>query len=501
VFPTFPQSQVILTDMIPPDPKFRGLRIVHYQSKEEDAGHYLSNHYQFQHQPADYTMLPAVLCRKGFWGSDKFRVVSIVHPHLKLFTSIVQYNPAEPPDDNYEAQGMQQAHQRTQSDFKGQKKANTLDFKNYILEGIQGNRTLYLPTITGWQSNKVLDRTVFVAMDESDPNAMYGHLYLPKKPVMQADGQTQTAALFAIAASVDAHKAGALDELQITLEIEFGLSEREAGQSFADRNGRGSKKNRNLVISLDTSSALSELRVEAAHGTVFADRLADGRTTGTTETATAHIVDLSTMEQMLLNAISGGSKKSEHIKHHHVAAFLPYCQEFLTMLDELFARYWPENTPPRQDPFRKLYVHGWPFCLKALALAYYESRINELGPLNAAVGTEVNDHDASKKIDEKFNNQVEKIKANWTEEPRVSFAELKERLYKIDWLRYRKHWIELTGYPLKNGKKKTFKLKSTGELKVMAYAQNTPGIIGTVRNKILSDTWQDLCQNIDEPIN
>lgn len=501
MFPTFPQTQVIFTDDIQKDSKFRGLRVVHYQLNSVDADNYRSNRYQFQHQPADYTMLPGVLCRKGVLGSEKFRVVAIVNPHLKLFTDIVKYNPAEPPPDDYEAQGMKKAHDRTQSDFKGQKKSNVLDFKNYILEGVQGNRTLYLPTITGWQSEKVLDRTVFVAMDESNPNAMYGHLYLPKKPIMQADGQTQTAALFAIAASVDAHKAGALEELQVTLEIELGLSEREAGQSFADRNGRGSKKNRNLVIALDTSSALSQLRVEAAYDTVFADRLADGRTTGTSETATTHIVDLSTMEQMLLNVMTGGAKKSEHIKYHHVDAFLPYCHEFLSMLDDLFAKYWPENTPPRQDPFRKLYVHGWPFCLKALALAYYESRIDELGPLNAAIGTEKDDHDASKKIDEKFINQVEKFKATWTQQPKVSFDELKERLYKIDWLRYRKHWITITGCPLKDGKKKTFRLKSTGEPKVVPYAQNTAAIIGTVKNKILSDEWLDLCKKIDEPIN
>jgi hypothetical protein len=500
-YPSIPSAQIILTESISPDPLYHGLRIVHFQTNEADREYYHSNQYQFQHQPADYAMLPATLCRKGALGTTKFRVVAIVHPTLKLFTEIVKYNPADPPIDDYEAQGMRELHQQTQSDFKGQKRANMVDFKNYLLDGIHGNHPLYLPAICGWQSSKVLDKTIFVAMDEGNSNALYGHLYLPKKPIMQADGQTQTAALFAVAASVDAHKADALEGLQVTLEIELGLSERDAGQSFADRNGRGSKKNRNLIAALNTSSALSELRIEAIQGTVFLNRLADGRTTGTTETATKDIVDLSTMEQIFLNVISGGTKKPEHIKHYHVPQLLPYCREFLTMLDELFAKDWPIVTPSGKDPFRKLYVHGWPFCLKALALAYHESRIDELGPLNEAIGKEGEDHDANKTIGEKYRARVENIKTVWTQQPSVTFDELKDRLRQIDWLRYRKHWIAITGCPLKDGKKKTFKLKSNGELKVVAYAQNTAATIGAVKDKILSKSWYELCQHEDESIN
>src|SRR5690348_12859675 len=109
MFPTFPQTQVILTEKVSPDPTFNNLRIVRYQSNSADADHYRSNLYQFQHQPAEYTVLPAVLCRKGFVSSQKFRVVATVHLSLKSFVDVVKYNPAEPPIDDYEAQGMKQA--------------------------------------------------------------------------------------------------------------------------------------------------------------------------------------------------------------------------------------------------------------------------------------------------------------------------------------------------------------------------------------------------------
>ena len=86
---------------------------------------------------------------------------------------------------------MIEGYKQTQSDFQGQKKQNTQDFKNYILEGIAGHRALYLPVISGWQFTLSFERTIFVAFDEENPHAMYGELYLPKDPIMQADGQTQ----------------------------------------------------------------------------------------------------------------------------------------------------------------------------------------------------------------------------------------------------------------------------------------------------------------------
>jgi hypothetical protein len=500
VNPNIPkQAEIIKNEDIQQEDEYQGLRIIRCQTDQKANENFMQRRYQFQYELADRTEFRCVLSRKG--APTGYRLVATVHPSMKLFVDAVKYDPANPPLDDYNAQGMREAHERTQSDFKGQKQANTRDFTNYILEGIQGNRVLYLPTITAWQSKKVFDKTIFVAFDETDPNAMYGLIYLPKAPIMQADGQTQTAAIFQTAKTIDAIAAGALESLILTLEIELNLVERQAGQSFADRNGRGSKKNKNLVINLDSSSPLSSLRVQAIEGTVFEFRLADGRTTGTTETATKHIVDLSTMEQMLLNVIAKGNRKPEHFKHHYVKQFLPYCQEFLELLSDLFSSSWAEVTPEGKAPFRQLYVHGWPFCLKALALAYYQSRIDILGPLSAAIGTENEDKDASKTLEEKYMSQVEKKRGEFTEKPVITFEEFKKRLEKIDWHRHRKHWIALTGYKLDKGVKKTITLKGSDIKVVAAQAQNTAAVIGAVCDKILSDSWQDLCSDENEPLN
>jgi hypothetical protein len=322
-------------------------------------------------------------------------------------------------------------------------------------------------------------------------------IYLPKSPIMQADGQTQTSALFAVAHSADGVTRGALEKLTVTLEVELNVDAPKAGQSFADRNGRGTKKNRNLVIALDVSAPLSELRTRATEGTVFEGRIADGRTTGTSETATTNIVDLSTMEQMLLNAVTGGRLKPEQLKHFHVETLLPCAREFLQMLDELFAESWPENTPPKQDTFRRLYVHGWPFTLKAIALAYFESRIDELGPRAAAVAA----RNPGRPQEEVFRERLEQELAETDKVPEVPLNELRRRLAAIDWLRYRKHWVDLTGAKIgKDGKRKTIRLKSTGEEKVQGQAQNTAYIINAVKNKILSDTWEELTSQVDAPL-
>jgi hypothetical protein len=276
---------------------------------------------------------------------------------------------------------------------------------------------------------------------------------------MQADGQTQTAALFALAGTKDAIEKGALENYRLTLEVELNMDERSAGQSFADRNGRGTKKNKNLVIALDTSSALSELREQSIKGTVFENRLGRGRDTSTSESSTGPIVDLSTMEQMLLNIIADGKYKPEIFKHYHVEHFVPYTREFILLLESLFAKDWVENTPKGQDTFRRLYVHGWPFALKAIASAYHRARIDELGPLAAALSA----RDVGKSLDAAFKDTLASERASLDKpKPPITYEELKSRLQKIDWLRYRKHWIELTGAKMKDdGKKRTFKLKST----------------------------------------
>lgn len=487
--------QVIHTDSIPKDPAYGGVRILRVQDDPQALQAMQTGAYEFQSPAAGYSNVNGILSRKGFIAkAGQSRVAVTLNISLQTFVDLVKYDPSNPPPQDYNALGMKDMHDRTQSDFKGQKAANKNDFKDYLLEGIRGDRTLFLPTISGWQSSKVFDRTVFVVLDETNPHGLYGMVYLPKAPIMQADGQTQTAALFAVANSKDAIEAGALDDMIVTLEVELNVDERKAGQSFADRNGRGSKKNKNLVISLDTSSALSELRFAAQQGTVFEERLATGRNTSTSETATKYIVDLSTMEQMLLNVISQGRIKPEHFKRFHVPYFEPFASDFLTMLGEQFSAQWLENTPANSDPFRRIYVHGWPFALKAIALAYHRARIDEIGPLAAAIGVP----DASKTVDEAFKAEVEKQKSNWEQKPVISLEELRDRLTKIRWERYRKHWTDLTGTKIKDGKIRRLPLKSTGGKEMaVGQAQNTAYIINAVVDKILSDKWIDLTQTID----
>ncbi|MGH2559025.1 MAG: hypothetical protein ACRDJH_08170 [Thermomicrobiales bacterium] len=73
--------------------------------------------------------------------------------------------------DDYDALGMKEAHEQTQSDFRGAKKENLANFKQYVLEAIRGERAAFLPSVSGWQSNSVFADTIFVAFDEGNPLA------------------------------------------------------------------------------------------------------------------------------------------------------------------------------------------------------------------------------------------------------------------------------------------------------------------------------------------
>ncbi|WP_460318386.1 hypothetical protein [Pseudomonas ogarae] len=489
-------QKVVLTKSIQKDDSYQGLRIVRAQTNPADLATFEKSGYEFQSPTASYIKIHGTLSRKGVISADApWRILVTVHPTLSVFVDMVRYDPSNPPPDNYDALKMREMHERTQSDFKGQKAQNKIDFRDYILEGIRGDRPLYLPTISGWQSSQVFDQTIFVALDESNPNCLYGIIYLPKSPLMQSDGQTQTAALFSVANSKDAVESRALENLVVTLEIELNMDERKAGQSFADRNGRGSKKNKNLVISLDTSSALSELRVNALAGTIFESRLGTGRDTSTSEKSTKYLVDLSTMEQMLLNVVSEGKLKTEHFKHFHVNRFLPFARDFIEMLEHSFGDYWEEQVPATKDPFRKIYVHGWPFALKALAIAYHRTRIDEIGPLLGAIGSK----DAGLTVEEAYNAQVKYLKQNWDRNPVITATELRSRVSEIDWLRYRAHWVKITGHKQdKDGNARRVKLKSTNGVEVVvSQAQNTASVIGVVANKILSPTWEELKSDVN----
>ena len=90
----------------------------------------------------------------------------------------------------------------------------------------------------------------------------------------------------------------------------------------------------------------------------------------------------------------------------------------------------------------------------------------------------------------------------------VDINEFKNRLKEINWVRYKKHWINITGYaPNKEGGKQRFELKSesTDEnnkvYKVKAAAPNLAAKITQVQNLILSHQWHILCADEDEPLN
>jgi hypothetical protein len=488
-------EKLIPRSEIPQDPAFKDLRIVRYQSDPNARATYDALRYEFQHEQTKLTQIDgATLTLKG--APARYRVVAALHPSLRLFREIVKYDPANPPPEDYDAIGMKEAHEETQSDFKNAKARNLEDFAAYNIEAISGERVAYLPAIAGWQSRQVFADTVFVAFDERNPLCLYGVLYLPKKPVMQSDGQTQTAALFATAASGMAIKTGAIDAFGVTLEIELDVDPRDAAQSFADRNGRGSKKNKNLVSRFDTAAGISLLRDEAVKGTVFENRLADGRAAGTGETQTKNIVDLSTMEQLLLLAITNGRFKPEHIKAYQVPTLLPYATEFLTMLDTHFSQDWVAEPGKNEDPFRKIYAHGWPYALKALAKAFYATRVDRLEPISDAISASLKSQHYSPEEARAAFDKVVSEGSGEVSTPEVTPEELDQRLAAIDWRRYRKPWVSLNGEKKdkKTGKVKRLTLKN-GEEVVSTQAQNTNANIEAVTAVLLSPAWTELCSH------
>lgn len=495
--PFIPQSHLIPDSEIPGDPRFGGMKIVRCQTDAAARDAYAANRYEFQHdQLKRWAIQGTVLSLSG--ASSKYRITASLHLTLGQFREYVRYNPSNPPAEDYEALGMKQAHDQTQQDFKGAKKENLLNFKQYVIESIRGDRVAYLPPVTGWQSTETFKDTIFVAFDESNPMALYGVLYLPKKPIMQADGQTQTAALYQAGATGLAIREGALDDFGVAMEVELNVDVLAAGQSFADRNGRGSKKNKNLVAQLDNSSALAQLRHAAIKGTVFEGRLADGRTVGATETATKNVVDLSTLEQMLVNVISPNLKKPEQIKHYHVTHLLPYCRAFIELLDSTFASQWPEDTPKNSEPYRRLYIHGWAFALKAMAIDFHDCHRDKIDPLAAPIGVE-DAHATAKEAEEAY---LEAIKDATGPDPALDPDEFAKRLREIDWHRYRKHWIDITGFKIdpKTGNKKMREIKdgSGGTFWIIdGKAENTAASINSAAKKILSPAWTDLTSTVN----
>ena len=499
----FPKENEVMisNDRIKLHEKFKDLKMVDYCGSEEDRGNYDNKKYQFQHSPEDYHEIVGQLAIRGNKASETDKRISITSTmNLKKFINTISYDPSRPPTDDYQALEMVEAHERTQSDFKGAKAKNRSDFLTYLIEGGNGERSLNLPVISGWQSQVVFDKAIFVIYDNTDPDIIYGKLYIPKSPIMQSDGQTQTAALFGLAKNKEAVDNGALSNIVVTVEIELGVTPDKAGQSFADRNGRGSKKNKNLVISMDVAGAISKIRLFSIKDTVFENRIADGRSgsANISMTSVENIVDLSTMEQLLLVALTGvTSTKSEHIKHHHLPTLQPFAKEFLDLLDECFGKDWLSSTPVGQEPYRKIFVHGWPFALKGIAMAYFRANKDRLGPIATALRLSLA---ADRPSEELFLETIEANRNAHEYKPVITFDELKNRLKQINWVRHKKHWVAITGFAVnQNGLKRIVKLKSFGST-VKPMAGNTADIINSVANKITGSSWKDLTADIDEPI-
>jgi hypothetical protein len=209
---------------------------------------------------------------------------------------------------------------------------------------------------------------------------------------------------------------------------------------------------------------------------------------------------------MLLLVISGGTLKPENIKHHHLEHLEPYAREFLDLLELQFGPTWVERTPSGSDTFRRLYVHGWPFCLKALALAYHKCRLDKILPHLRTIKTEHEIEDGTLTASEKYKRRLEKVQEELRQtrpsRPDVTFEEFKTRLAQIDWYRHRKHWIALTGFAMKGGTKKTRELQIDGvkQWVIVGLAQNTKANIDNVCGKILGPNWRDLTAHENEPI-
>jgi hypothetical protein len=500
--PNIPRPQLIPDQQLPRDPVFMNLALLRYYNDPTVQDNWANNRYEFPlRQEKRHFINGVILSLKGAGGN--YRLAATIHGTLGKLKEIIRYDPSAPPGDDFEAIGMQQAHVNTQADFKNAKAANLDNFRDYLVEAMRGERTAFLPVISGWQSDKVFRDTIFVAFDEITPYTLYGNLYLPKSPIMQSDGQTQTAALFRASKTGIASKTKADDTFIATLEVELNCDEAKAGQSFADRNGRGSKKSNNLVSALDNSSALAQIRNAAIRGTVFEGRVSDGKSRGGKKRSpTENVVDLSTLDQMLMGVICKQSKKPEQIKGIHVAELTPWCREFIQLLSTTFGPYWTHPTPSGEDSYKKLYVHGWPYALKALAEAYHDVRIDKLGPVVKAISAP-GVHDTAEEARAAFEAAVKANQAT-AATPAVAYSDFCDRLKKIVWYRHRAHWIAITNANTdKHGKKKVIEVNEPGTGKqrvVEGAAQNTKAAVSAVRNKILSDTWEDLSAAANEPV-
>ena len=169
----------------------------------------------------------------------------------------------------------------------------------------------------------------------------------------------------------------------------------------------------------------------------------------------------------------------------------PYAHEFLKILSDTFGSYWKNPTPENSDPYRKIYVHSWAFALKAIAMVYFNSRLDELRPISRAMME--TPPVSVENTEEFFQSKIDELQTS--EKGPINLDEFKNRLKKICWFRNTKSWIDITGYKKdkKNSMAKTWNSKYFGKEVVKANAQNQAVIISNVASKILNDSWTDLC--------
>jgi hypothetical protein len=498
--PTLKKPQLIKLERFPVDRRFK-LRLARADEDQKLFAAFEAGHLEVQ--MGGWTKHYATLTLVG--SKTRPRSVASLSLDLRQFDEVVRYNPADPPLDYTGAKTFQKYNEKTQSDFAGAKKRNLIDYTMYGIEALRGERKANLPEINGWCDVDTSERSLFVVLHSPDPDVFYGALFLPSlDPIMQSDGQTQTAMLFELVKTNFGR--GKEADFRVKLEVEFGLTPDDAGQAFADRNGRGVKKNRNLINDLTSIGGLAAIMPAAIKGTIFEHRIYRGRGRDTVnETTTKLILDLATLEQIVLNVCTHGSAKGEHMKDIHVDTFTPYVRDFLLMLEKVFASDWPAETPKGQDPYRKLYVHGWSFCFKALARAYHRTRIDELGPLADALqadSLEALDVDTEKDWKERAQKLAAEDQARPKKErryePPITPTSFERRLMQVDWVRHRKHWVEITSFTRDsdNGRPNTKRLADGTEV-VKAKAPTQQEVIAGIEGTLLGPDWKKLTGTVD----
>ena len=484
--------------------RLSNLSFIDFEKNSEERQNFDNEKYEFQ-RSQNVICLTGLLTVRGDAKSTTHKKIAFSSTiTLREFIHTIKYDPATPPlDTDFQYGKMKAFHDKSQADFKSAKRKNRDSFCQYMLEGLRGERDLNLPFITAWQDEDSFKETVFVCLQESSDGVYYGKLYIPIIYTMQSDGQTQTAAAFLLSRNEEAvEKLDALNRLRLSIDLELNADIMTAKQSFADRNGRGVKKDKNLVIEMDVSAPLSQLRENVISGTMFDGRIAGAKSGNISETSTSCIMNLSTLEQTFMHVIVGGiGGKSEDIKHYHINLLTPIIEKFVKTFQHCFKDHYPMNTLKNDDPFRKKLLTGWPFIIKGIANAFHDANLEDIKPITEAMKSstfnylsegltseDTNKMDAS----ELFLVRVNHYKKYLEIKNVISNDELIKRLKAINWNRHAKHWIKEfgSGKDRKTGNPLTHKLKSLPYPVVKGSKPHNAISISRVASIITSDDWK-----------